>query len=369
VAAEWLNQYRLIESHKTDKGQLSFWHSPAIIDTVWDEFLMKTPMGHFQQSSMWAKVKESEGWKNLRIVSTIDNRIVGGFQILFRTYLFGRIGYISKGPVATPETQTLIEQLVILMCERAKKNKIFVLIVQPPDNSQITSDILELNHFIESNPMGVIETTLLVDVRKDREALDKGMSRGRKKNVRLALQRGVTIREGTENDIGLFFHLMMSTCRRHGVKPNPSTEEALRQLWLTFSNNNLLRVTFAEYNNEVLAGCLNISFGKKVNLWKKGWNYQHRAFYPNDLLEYETLHWARSNNFQDCDFISLDRSIADALQKGIPLSDAQEKSPHIFNLQFGGVPKILPPARIWIANPLLRCGYEKVIVPLARFIH
>ena len=178
--------------------------------------------------------------------------------------------------------------------------------------------------------MGVIETTLLVDVSKGKEALDKGMSRKTRKNVRLANQRGVTIREGTEEDIGLFFNLMSATCKRQGVKPNPPTEKALRQLWLTLSKHNCLRVTFAEYNHEVLAGSLNILFGKKVNLWKKGWNFKHPECYPNDLLYYEILHWACSNNFNHCDFIAFDRSIADALQKGAPLSDAQEKSRHIF---------------------------------------
>ena len=93
--------------------------------------------------------------------------------------------------------------------------------------------------------------------------------------VRVANHNGVTIREGTEEDIGLFFNLMVDTCKRQGVKPNPPTEKALRQLWLTFSRRNCLRVTFAEYNHEVLAGSLNIIFGKKVNLWKKGWNFKH----------------------------------------------------------------------------------------------
>ena len=369
MTAEWLKQYRLIESTKTEEGLLSFWHSPGNSDTSWDEFLMKTPMGQFQQSSMWAQVKEVDGWESLRVVASIEDQITGGFQILWRNTRVGRIGYASKGPVTVPETQSLIERLVVLMCDQTRKNKILALIVQPPDDSQITSDILGHYHFIQSNPMGVIETTLLVDVSTGKEALDKGMNRKTRKNVRLANQSGVTIREGTEEDIGLFFNLMSATCKRQGVKPNPPTEKVLRQLWLTFSKCNCLRVTFAEYNHEVLAGSLNIVFGKKVNLWKKGWNFRYHDRYPNDSLYYEILHWACSNNFDYCDFIAFDRSIADALQKGAPLSDAQEKSRHIFNLRFGGMPKLLPPARIWIANPLIRFSYKNVLVHLARFRH
>lgn len=367
MTAECLKQYHLIESRKTEGGLLSFWHSPGNSDTSWDEFLMKTPLGQFQQSSMWAQVKEAEGWECLRVIATLNDQISGGFQILWRNIRLGRIGYVSKGPVVVPEIQSLVVLLVHLMCDQAKKNKILGLIIQPPDDSQITSNILGDHHFIQSNPMKVIETTLLVDVSKGKEALDKGMTRKTRKNVRLANQRGVAIREGTEEDIDLFFNLMSATCNRQEVKPNPPTTEALRHLWLTLSKRNCLRVTFAEYNHEVLSGSLNILFGKKVSLWKKGWNFKHPECYPNDLLYYEILHWACSNNFNHCDFVAFDRSIADAMQMGAPLTDAQEKSRHIFNLRFGGVPKRLPPARIWIVNPLMRVGYEYGIACLVRY--
>lgn len=361
--AECMDEYHLIESSKVEEGLLSFWHSPGNSDTSWDEFLMKTPMGQFQQSSMWAQVKEVDGWESLRVLATIEDQIAGGFQILWRNTCVGRIGYASKGPLAVPETQSLIERLVALMCNQARKNKILALIVQPPDDSQITSDILRRYHFIQSNPMGVIETTLLVDVSTGKEALDKGMSRKDTiRKVRVAKQSGVTIREGAEEDIGLFFNLMLATCKRQSVKPNPPTEKVLRHLWLTFSKHNCLRVTFAEYNHEVVSGSLNILFGKKVNLWKKGWNSKYSDRYPNDLLYYETLHWARSNNYNHCDVVSFNRGIADALQNGKPLSNVQKKSRNIFHVRFGGMPKLLPPARIWIANPLLRIGYEKILV-------
>jgi lipid II:glycine glycyltransferase (peptidoglycan interpeptide bridge formation enzyme) len=361
--------YKLAESCQTAEGTLSFYQSTESDDVSWDEFLMQTPLGQFQQSSMWAQVKEVDGWESLRIVATLRDQIVGGFQILSRDTRFGRIGNVSKGPVAAPETEDLVELLVVAMRRQANESKIIGLIVQPPDESKITSKILDRHHFIQSNPMGVIETTLLVDVGNGKEALDKGMTRKTRKYARLANQSGVTIREGKEDDVALFFDLMNATCKRQGEKPSPSSVEALRQLWRVFSKRNCFRATFAEYNNEVIAGSLNIPFGKKVNLWKKGWNYKYPEQHPNHLLYYEILHWACSNKFDHCDFIAFQRSIADALQKGIPLSEAQEKSRHIFNLRFGGVPKILPPARLWIANPLLRFGYENVFVHLSTFIH
>ena len=166
MTTEWLDRYHLIASSNTEEGLLSIWHSPGKSDAAWDEFLMKTPMGQFQQSSMWAQVKGVDGWECLRVVATIAEQIAGGFQVLWRDTRFGRIGYVSKGPVAVPETQSLIDRLVILMRDLVRKHKILALIVQPPDDSCLTSDILELHQFIQSNPMGVIETTMIVDFGK-----------------------------------------------------------------------------------------------------------------------------------------------------------------------------------------------------------
>jgi hypothetical protein len=362
--------YRLIASFKTEEGVFAIWHSPGQRDPSWDEFLMKTPSGQFQQSSMWARVKEVDGWENLRVVAAIDDAIVGGFQILWRQTRLGRIGYVSKGPLAVPEAQTLLERLVGLMCDQARENKIHALICQPPDESRITSDILDRRRFIRSNPMGVIENTLLVDVSHGPDAIDRRMSKKDSlRKVRIARQSGIAIREGTIDDVPLFFSLMSSTCNRQGVKPNPPTKEALQQLWLAFTEHDCLHMTFAEYNGEAVAGNLDIAFGKKVSLWKKGWNFKHADRYPNDLLYYESLHWACRNNYDHCDIGAFDRDLADAMQNGTPLTNAQKKSPNVFHLRFGGTPKILPPARIWIANPILRFGFENVFLPLKQFYH
>lgn len=361
---EWLKRYTLIESCKTPEGLLSIWYSLGSSDTAWDEFLMKTSLGQFQQSSMWAQVKAVDGWECLRVVATIEDQIAGGFQILWRRTRLGRIGYVSKGPVAVPETPGLIERLIVLIRDQARQHKILALIVQPPDDSQITSDILGRFQFIQSNPMGVIETTLVIDVSKGHDVLDKGMNRNSRRQVRLAKKSGVVIKEGAIDDIGLFFNLMSETCKRQGTRPNPGSVEALGQLWRAFARHNRLRVFFAEYNHEVIAGLLNIVFGRTVYLWKKGWNFKGRECYPNDLLYYEILHWACSNNFNHCDFAALDRNIADALINGRPLSEAQQKTRDMFNIRFGGMPKLLPPARIWIADPIMNFAYENILVRL-----
>src|SRR4051812_17228245 len=74
--------------------------SPELTDSAWDDFLQGTSLGHFQQSSLWARAKSGQGWRPIRIVLRLDGQIAGGFQILARrSRRFGSVGYIYKGPV------------------------------------------------------------------------------------------------------------------------------------------------------------------------------------------------------------------------------------------------------------------------------
>jgi lipid II:glycine glycyltransferase (peptidoglycan interpeptide bridge formation enzyme) len=210
--------------------------------------------------------------------------------------------------------------------------------------------------------MGVIEATLLVDVSRGKEAFERGMNKDTRRRIRLAQKNGIIIREGNEKDVALFFALMNATCKRRGVRTNPAREETLGRLLSAFSARNCLRVTFAEHNRDVIAGIMSIPFGEKVNVWKKGWNYTHHDSYPNDLLYYDTLQWACSNKFDHCDFAGFDRNIACCLIKGQPLSVSQKRSRDIFNLRFGGVPKLLPHALIWFTNPIFLFLYRHIVV-------
>lgn len=360
--AECMDEYHLIESNKTENGLLSIWFSEANRDDYWDDFLMQTTLGHFEQSGMWSQVKYVEGWQCTRIVATIENRIVGGFQILWRNSFLGKIGYISKGPVAVPETPGIIERLIIVMYDQARKNNVRALIVQPPNDSQLTSDILDRYQFISSNPMNVIESTYIINVSQGFTTVEKNMHKSAKNNVRTAQKKKGIVREGNLADIDAFFNLMAMTCKRQGTSPNPSSKEVLRMLFSVFSRRGCMRLILAEYDNSITAGLLCLLFGNRVTLWKKGWDGQHANLYPNVLLNYEALRWSSANSYNHCDFVGISRQIAEKLLSKEPLTEEQKTTWDYFNVRFGGEPKLLPQARIWFSNPFLRIGYEKILV-------
>src|ERR1017187_673989 len=123
---------------KTDEKRLEgrmavAWTSRESGESCWDKFLQETPLGQFQQSAIWARAKAIEGWGMVRVVVTLDEEIVGGFQILWRPTWRGRMAYVSKGPVVLPGYPGLPEYAIELLRKLAAKERFRALVVQPPD--------------------------------------------------------------------------------------------------------------------------------------------------------------------------------------------------------------------------------------------
>jgi len=355
-----LGHYVLSCSCELAGGVAAGWLSPDTDDPIWDAFLERTSQGHFQQSSMWAAAKAIDGWRVIRIVLTWNGEIAGGFQILYRRTRLGGYGYISKGPVLVPNEPAMVEFLIRLVIRTVKANRLRALILQPPDESPIDERLLAGAGFLLNHLHRVISATLVYDVAGGADEIKKRMRLRTRAQVKVAEKRGLTIREGGEQDVGMFFRLMAATCERQQVMPNPATETAMRQLWTSFKTRERIQLIFAEFRGTPIAGALCIRLGDRMTVWKKGWSGEHKELNPNHLVMFEAMLWAHQQGCKRFDCAGLDRGIATKMLRGEPLSEAQEKSRDRFNLGFGGIPALLPESRVYIDNPLVRILYRLV---------
>ena len=336
------------------------WASRESEDPCWDRFLEETPLGQFQQSAMWARSKESEGWKPVRVLVTVEGEILAGFQILWRSSWGLRMGYLSKGPVVVPGHPGLADLTTALLRKTVRGEGLWALVAQPPDACLQMSGTLAVNGFMPNMLGRVNDATWIVDLRGGFEAVERRMGRTTRRNVRQAVSRGLKIREGGRQDVESFFELMLSTCRRQGIEPNPPDARHLLSLWDAAHPAGSIRLFFFEQEGKLLAGQLWIAFGKTLTGWKKGWAATGGERNPNDLSLYEGLKWAAENDFEFCDFSAFDRQMALRILAGEPLSPQQEGSRHMFHVRFGGSPRLLPEARVYFPNPLIRSAYRVV---------
>jgi hypothetical protein len=338
--------------------RFSAWLSSSDTCPAWDEFLAAIPLGQYQQSSLWALAKRSEGWRPLRVILTSTGRIVGGFQILSRHTRFGPVGYLSKGPVLAGEEETVLNFLMELVISTVKTNHLKALILQPPDQSTIGDPLLARHRFLPNHVMTVIAATLIINTAG---SMDEIMSQFRKTTrveLKRSEKRGIKIREGSEQDLPTFFRLMTATCRRQQTAPLPATESDLRKVWEAFHPAGRIRLTLAQFENEPVAAMICLCCGDRVTAWKKGWSGAHHERHPNQLVMFDAIRWAHSRGYRQFDCSAIYHDTAVRLLNGQPLSEGQKQARDFFMLGFGGTPVLLPESRIYLGNSGLRFIYR-----------
>ncbi|MBE0656238.1 MAG: GNAT family N-acetyltransferase [Bryobacteraceae bacterium] len=349
-----------IEVHECAGPNVEAWLGREPEDEEWDAFLQTTPLGQYQQSSMWARAKATEGWRVARAVMVAGEEIVGGFQVLYKSSWWGGIGYVSKGPVVEQGSGELARFGVELLEKVCARLRLRALVVQLPDESDAGLWGLAGRGFLNYAAGKVIESTWLIGLGRQHNGTQKAMTANTRREVRQAIRRGIRVREGKREDLPVFFELMRSSCRRQQTRPNPGDVASLFRLWDAAESQNCIRLLLAEHEGVPLGGLVCIQFGRTMSAWKKGWREMKGHPRPNELLNYECLKWAAENGCDQVDFGSFDDVMAVAVLRGEPVSEESKASRHFFNMRFGGRPAILPAAMIYIPNPLLRLAYRIV---------
>jgi lipid II:glycine glycyltransferase (peptidoglycan interpeptide bridge formation enzyme) len=310
---------------------------------------------------MWGRFKEGTGWTCHRLLHHQRGELAGGCQILAKTRRGFRFGYISKGPVLREETEEQAHAFWPKLREVVRREKLDALLIQPPDHSRHWSQVLQELGCLRGDVLGIISSTVRVDLSGDRSAVKSRLSRTTDRCVRQALRNGVKIRPGDESDSGTFFRLMHETCKRQDVHPNPPSEAAFSLMFRAFAMGGCARMTFAELNGIAVAGVFSIQFGGAMTIWKKGALRKALPLHAVDLLYHDALLWGNDAALESCDFGGVDRAIAEALLAGRELTPAQNSARDCFNLRFGAQPELLPAPMLFVPNPFLRSALSAAL--------
>jgi peptidoglycan pentaglycine glycine transferase (the first glycine) len=338
-------------------------------DREWDEFVEKDACGHFEQSSAWACAKSDTGWSPLRITVYQGKRIVAGVQILLRPLPFlGWTGYVPKGPLSI-ENDCYYAALVIRELKAvAKEKRIRVVMAQASAFFMESDTILDEEGFSLEKNNSVIAATTRIDLTQEPDAILSGMSRRWRYNFRLAERSGVSIQEGDEKDIGLFYRMMIETCKRQNVEPNPSDEGFFHRLWQSLAHKGNMKLFFAVYKEEKVSGMMAIPYGETFYNWKVGWNGDYPSLRANHLLVYKTILWAKNNGYRYFDFMGISRSVAEQVLSGSNFNGVA-KGTDLFKLSFGGDISLFPDVRVYFSNPLLGFTYQRIYKQFRMFRH
>ena len=265
------------------------------------EFLESHYRCNFQQAPEWAKVKSN--WIN-EVILAEDNRnkIIGSMSVLIRKIpFFGNIMYSSRGPVCNEHDIEVLKQLTDGAKELAKKYKAMAFTIEPDIKSsdeEFRKIMVNLGYQIKDNAKNFREEiqpryVFRLDVKdKTEDEIFKNFHSKTRYNVRLATKKGVTVKEGTREDLKEFHKIMVTTGIRDGFIIRPL--EYFERMYDNLAPNHM-KLLIAYYEGSPISGVIVITYGNKTWYLYGASSNEHRNLMPNYLLQWEMIKLAIKN--------------------------------------------------------------------------
>ena len=266
------------------------------------EFLEKHERCNFQQSPEWARVKDN--WKNEIILAEDENKnIVGSLSVLIRKIpIFGNIMYSSRGPVCDIHNEKILNELTEGAKQLAQKYNAIVLRIEPDilsSDKEFRNIVEKLGYKIKDDAKNFREEiqpryVFRLNIKgKTEEEIFAGFHSKTRYNIRLATKKGVTVKEGTREDLSKFHKIMVETGARDGfiIRPLSYFEKMYDNL-----APEHMKLLMAYYEGEPISGVIPIFYGNKTWYLYGASSNEHRNLMPNYLLQWEMIKMALKRN-------------------------------------------------------------------------
>lgn len=276
----------------------------------YQDFLEKHYKSHYAQSLEWANVKSE--WKNeIVVVRDEKGNIKGTISLLIRKipHTNYTMIYAPRGPVCDIDDEETFKKLIEQVDLLAKKYKSFTFKMDPDilaNNTEFKEMARECGFEVEEGPIKNVNTLLQprfvfrLDLKdKTEEEIFNSFHSKTRYNIRLAIKKGVTLREGTREDLGIFQEILETTGSRDGFYIRK--KEYFEKLYDSFDKDHI-KLVFAEYEGKPISCVLNIFYGNKEWYLYGGSLNEHRNLMSTYLLQWEMIKEAIKRKMDCYDF-------------------------------------------------------------------
>ncbi len=272
------------------------------------KFLESHDRCNFQQSLEWGNVKTN--WKKEVILSTNeDGSIRGSLCVWIRKIpIFGNLMYSARGPVCDIYDEDVIKDLVDGAKELAKKYNAFVLRIEPDilkSDEKFRQIILKKGFKIKDDSKDFKDEiqprfVFRLDIKgKTEDEIFENFHQKTRYNIRLAIKKGVLIKEGTREDLKDFYKIMVETGERDNfiIRSLSYFEKMYDEM-----APNHMKLLMAYYEDKPIAGIIPIMYGNKVWYLYGASSNNYRNLMPNYLLQWTMIKEAISKGADMYDF-------------------------------------------------------------------
>jgi peptidoglycan pentaglycine glycine transferase (the first glycine) len=288
----------------------------------WNIAIGRLPEPHLLQSWEWAQLKAQYGWKpEPHLWTSTEGQVAAAALVLKRQVLSKRLAaplcilYVPKGPLLAWNDQQLRKTVLADLEALARREKAIFIKCDPdvllatgpagdtPAQQEATGAAvvseLEARGWRFSDAQVQFRNTMRLDLRRSEEQLMEQMKPKTRYNIRLATKKGVRVRAGNQDDLGLLYRMYAETSERDGFVIR--NQEYYRAVWGMFMQaaggaQPSAEALVAEVEGEPVAGILVFQFcGVAYYLYGMS-REAHRERMPNYLLQWEAIRRAKKRN-------------------------------------------------------------------------
>lgn len=220
---------------------------------TWNSELAKLPYAHVLQTWEWGQFKyETTGWIPHRWAFKRDDKIVAMCSMGERKVGLFSLMYAPKGPAMDYSDLNLVDEVLGLLQEKAKKHRAIWLKIDPdlpyatgvpgeaddmtvePGNA--IKNMLGKNSWTFSDDQIQFRNTVTIDLTRSEDDILMAMSGNTRRKVRQAEKKGVTIREASIDDMDTLYALYDITGDRNAFLIRP--KDYYLKLWHYFMEND-----------------------------------------------------------------------------------------------------------------------------------
>ncbi len=258
-------------------------------------FLENHERCNFQQSLEWSKVKTN--WiKEVILAEDSSKKIIGSLMVWIRKIpMFGNIMYSPRGPVCDIHNIEVLKQITEGAKELAKKYKAIVIRIEPDiktDDTTFRDIMINLGYSIRDDGKNFKDDiqprhVFRLDTKdKTEDEIFKNFHQKTRYNVRLATKKGVTVKDGTKEDLKDFHKIMVTTGIRDGFITRSLSyfEKMYDEL-----GTEHMKILMAYYDGKPISGVIPIMYGNKTWYLYGASSNEHRNLMPNYLLQWEMI--------------------------------------------------------------------------------